>query len=186
MRPFLSLNAGEYLATAHIEREFRKAQVWMPSRDTGVDLLVSDRRRRHTVALQVKYSKDFLVTSRPGRFGPEYQKHLRACGWWTVDRTKLRDSTADYWIFVLQGFAARSEDYVIVPQGVLWRRLRGRTPTKQKVHVFLWVTEEEQCWDTRALSRDDELRIVSGDFHNAQSDYTEWLNNWKPIAQLNR
>jgi hypothetical protein len=86
----------------------------------------------------------------------------------------------------LQGFAARSEDYVIVPQGVLWRRLRNRTPTKRKVHVFLWVTEEEQCWDTRALTRADEYRILSGDFHNAQPDYIDWLNNWKPIARLNR
>ena len=105
MRPFFSLNAGEYLATAHIERHFKWADVWLPSRDTGVDLLVSGRRNGRTVGLQVKYSKDFLVTSRPGRFGPEHQKKLRASGWWTVDRDKLRDSRADYWIFVLQGFA---------------------------------------------------------------------------------
>jgi hypothetical protein len=144
--------------------------VRVPGRDTGVDLLVTDRRRRRTVALQVKYSKDFLVTSRPGRFGPAYQKQLRACGWWTVDRDKLHHSPADYWVLVVQGFAARSEDYVIVPPLELWRRLRHRTPSKRKVHVFLWVTEGNQCWDTRALSRDDEHRILSSDYRDSRRD----------------
>lgn len=186
MRPFFSLNAGEYLVVAHIERYFKRVDAWLPTRDTGVDLLVSDRQGRRTVGLQVKYSKDFLVTSRPGRFGPEYQKKLRACGWWTVDRNKLRDSRADYWILVLQGFAARSEDHVIIPQTVLWRRLRNRTPTKRKVHVFMWVTEDRQCWETRSLTRSDEHRILYGEYRSTEREYTEWLNNWKPIARLNR
>jgi hypothetical protein len=49
-----------------------------PVRDTGVDLLVSDHRNREAVSLQVKFSKDFLVT----HMAPEFQQQLRACGWW--------------------------------------------------------------------------------------------------------
>jgi hypothetical protein len=42
---------------------------------------LTDRCRRRTVALQVKYSKDFLP-----HMGAEIQKQLRARGWWTLDR----------------------------------------------------------------------------------------------------
>jgi hypothetical protein len=101
----------------------------VPTRDTGVDLLVSDRHNRRAVSLQVKFSKDWLVT----HMGPEFQQGLRACGWWKLNRDKLRLSGADFWVFVLLGFAARSVDFVVVPPRELLRRLdaihavRGRS-----------------------------------------------------------
>jgi hypothetical protein len=85
MRPLFTLHAGEYLVGAHIEQRFKRVNVWVPARDTGVDLLASDRANRGTVSLQVKFSKDFLVTHH----GPEFQKELRACGWWTIMRNPL-------------------------------------------------------------------------------------------------
>jgi hypothetical protein len=36
--------------------------VWIPTKDTGVDLLVSDRKNKKAVSLQVKFSRDFLAT----------------------------------------------------------------------------------------------------------------------------
>jgi predicted helicase len=74
MRPLFTVHAGEYLVGAHIEWRFKRVNVWVPVRDTGVDLLVSDEWNRQTVSLQVKFSKDFLVTHH----GPEFQKALRA------------------------------------------------------------------------------------------------------------
>jgi len=52
MKPLFTIHAGEYLVGSHIEQKFRRVNVWVPSRDTGVDLLVSDRRNRHAVSLQ--------------------------------------------------------------------------------------------------------------------------------------
>ncbi len=61
MKPIFSVHAGEYLTGSHIEGKFRHVNVWLPAKDTGIDLLVSDSTNRHTVSLQVKFSKDFLV-----------------------------------------------------------------------------------------------------------------------------
>jgi len=94
MKPLFTIHAGEYLVGALIEQRFKRLNVWIPLRDTGIDLLVSDRRNSRSVSLQVKFSKDFLVT----HMGPAFQKQLRACGWWTINRDKLRASPADYWI----------------------------------------------------------------------------------------
>jgi len=185
MRPFFSLHAGEQLVAAHIEQRFRRVQLWVPTRDTGVDLLVSGRNHRRTVALQVKYSKDFLVTN-PARFGPLFQQNLRACGWWTITRDKLQRSPADYWVFVLHGFAARTVDYVVIPPKELWRRIRMRTPTKTKVHLYLWTTAAGRCWETRDVKRTDELRILAGAYQNDRHDFTRWLDNWSSLTRLNR
>ena len=81
MRSLFTVHAGEYVVASEIERRFRRTNVWVPSRDTGVDLLVTDRRSRGALSLQVKFSKDFLAT----HMEPAFQKQLRACGWWTID-----------------------------------------------------------------------------------------------------
>src|SRR5450830_1590543 len=158
MKPLFTIHAGEYLVGSHIEQQFPHLNVWVPSRDTGVDLLVSDRRNRRAVSLQVKFSKDFLVT----HMGPVFQKELRACGWWTIDQRKLRTSPADFWVFVLLGFARRTVDFIIVPPRELWRRLRSIHGSQKMIQSYLWVTEGRQCWETRGLQRKDQLRIADG------------------------
>lgn len=182
MKPLFTIHGGEYLVGSHIETCFRRVSVWVPSRDTGVDLLVSDRRNRRAVSLQVKFSKDFLVT----HMNPLFQKDLRACGWWTIDRDKLRRSPADFWVFVLLGFAARTTDFVIIRPKELWRRLGSIHGSQEKIQSYMWVTERKRCWETRGLQREDQLRLADGRYREASRDLTKWLNNWTPVARLNR
>ena len=182
MKPLFMLHAGEYLVGAHIEQTFKRTNVWVPLRDTGVDLLVSDRQNRTSVSLQVKFSKDFLVT----QMGPEFQKQLRACGWWTINRDKLAKSPAGYWVFVLQGFASRSTDFVVVPREQLLRNLDAIHGRRKRIQVYIWVTEGDRCWEARELRRADQLRVADGTFKHPYRDLTRWLNNWKPVARLNR
>jgi len=60
MKPIFSIHAGEYLVGTHIEENYKNFNVWLPSKDTGVDLLVTDQANSKTASLQVKFSKDFL------------------------------------------------------------------------------------------------------------------------------
>jgi hypothetical protein len=182
MKPLFTIHAGEYLVAAHIEQRFKRASVWVPLRDTGVDLLVTDKRNRGSVSLQVKFSKDFLVT----HMGPEFQKELRACGWWTINRDRLSKSPADFWVFVLQGFASRSTDFVVIPRHELLKSLRAIHGRRKTIQVYIWVTEGNKCWETRGLGRADQLRVADGGFRHAHRDLTQWLNNWKPITRLDR
>src|SRR5690554_7689567 len=67
MQPLFTIHAGEYLVGSHIEQHLRdpngdKVNVWVPSKDTGIDLLVTDKTNKKTTSLQVKFSKDFLLT----------------------------------------------------------------------------------------------------------------------------
>jgi hypothetical protein len=181
MRPLFTIHAGEYLVGSYIERHFRRANVWVPSRDTGIDLLVSDRQNSHAVSLQVKLSKDWLVT----HVTSESRERLRACGWWNINRDKLRNSPADFWVFVLVGFASRTTDFVVVPTSELQERMKLLHDQQRRIHSFLWVTNSEKCWETRGLRRDDERKIADGKYTGVNRDFTKWLNEWTPIAQLN-
>lgn len=182
MRPLFTIHAGEYLVASYIEQRFKNVNVWIPSRDTGIDLLITDRRSRTSVSLQVKFSKDFLFT----HMRPIFQKHLRACGWWTINREKLRDSPADFWIFVLLGFRKGTADFVIVPTRTLRERMRSIHGSQRTIQSYLWVSERERCWETRGLSPKRQLQVAEAQFTEPHRDFTKWLNNWAPVNRLNR
>lgn len=59
MQPLFTIHAGEYLVGSHIEQHLRdpngdNVNVWVPSKDTGVDVLVTDKTNKKTTSLQVK------------------------------------------------------------------------------------------------------------------------------------
>lgn len=62
MRPIFTIHAGEYLVATKIEESFPSLRIWIPSKDSGVDLLVTDARQDKVASLQVKFSKDYLGT----------------------------------------------------------------------------------------------------------------------------
>jgi hypothetical protein len=79
MRSLFTVHAGEFLVGSEIESHIRHAAVWVPSKDTGIDLLVTSRRTYQPVSLQVKFSRDYAM-NEPG---------FVAFGWWTLDLKAL-------------------------------------------------------------------------------------------------
>lgn len=180
MRSLFSIHAGEFLVGSHIEREFRNLRVWLPSKDTGIDLLVTDSSCRRSLSLQVKFSRDFLATHMKS----VYQPKLRACGWWKFKRMSLVHSPADYWILVLIGFQLRSVDCVIIrPKELLARldEIHGRVPFFQS---YLWVTANKRCFETRGLREPECLAIAAGSFRSRARNFSRFLNNWRPLRTL--
>jgi len=179
MRPFFTVHAGEYLVGSEIERQFKQVNVWVPSRDTGIDLLMSSRKNRRTVSVQVKFSKDFLPHMKP-----ELQKSLRACGWWTINRDKLQTSPADYWVFVLLGFERHTTDFVIIRPSEFWKRHQASLGAGKIIQSYLWVTKDDRCWEARGLPVTDQQRIADGRFRDSSRDLTRWLNAWAVFKKL--
>ena len=142
MKPLFTIHAGEYLVGSHIESQFKDWRVWIPSKDTGVDLLVSNADNSKTASIQVKFSKDFLVTH--GK--PDHQSKLISCGWWTLNRQKLADSSANFWVFVLHSFNQKNMQYVIIEPQELYRRLNQMHSPAKVIQTYLWVTKAETCW----------------------------------------
>ena len=107
------------LGRQHIEREFKK-NIWVATKDTGVDLLGTNQKNTKTISLQVKFSKDFLSIMK---LPESVLGGLRSSAWFTLDREKIRRSTADLWVFVLAAFTKRPPDYVVIKPIELVKKL---------------------------------------------------------------
>jgi hypothetical protein len=177
MKPLFTVHAGEYLVGDYIDRNFPRWRIWLPSRDTGVDLLVTDTRNRKAVSLQVKFSKDYNPMH-----SPLLQSRLLAGGWWSHDTHKIRKSPADFWIFVLPSFAERETSFVILPPAELLRRFKAIHGTaKKRIDSYLRVTKTRQCWEARGLPNADQELIALDRFTDKNRDFTVFLNAWKQI-----
>lgn len=180
MKPIFTIHAGEYLTGEHVEREFPYLHVWVPTRDSGIDLLVSHPSTRKFASLQVKYSKDFKVT----HLAPSLQTSLRACGWWTLNRRKIEASPADYWVFVLYGFARASIDHIVIQPAELLDRLTRLHGEGSRYQVYFWTTVSGRCWETRGLKSSDQTAIAEDSFKNPQRDFSAFLGQWSCLSAL--
>jgi hypothetical protein len=140
MRSIFTVHAGEFIVGEHLERTYEGLNVWVPAKDTGVDLLVTNSTNSKGVSCQVKFSRDFPTTD----MGPEFQTPMRVCGWFTLTPTKIANSSAQFWVFVLIGSKARSRDYVVIEPSDLFKRLKEIHPNdygRGRFQVYLWVKE---------------------------------------------
>src|SRR5437879_27686 len=147
----------------------KDCRVWLPSKDTGVDLLVTDKNHRNGVSLQIKFSKDFMV------------RDFRAIGWWTLKPQKIASSLADLWVVVLYSFEGRQIHYVVIPPQRLFEILQGLHGAKQSIHTYICVGNNGQCWEARGLSKEEIQLVATGEYSNAARDLTEYLDNWAPL-----
>ncbi len=180
MKPMFTVHIGEYLVGDYIERAYPRWNVWVPSKDTGTDLLVTEAKNRKTVTLQVKFSKDF----NPTHGSPLLQSRLLAAGWWTHDPKKIQASSADFWVFVLPSFVEKQTSFIILPPTELLRRLRaihGRS--HRRIHSYLRVTKTKRCWETRGLATADQQLVALDRYSNVDREFTLFLNAWGQIEK---
>lgn len=186
MRSVFTIHAGEYLVGAEIERRFRDLRVWIPSKDIGIDLLVTDEHQNKVASLQVKFSKDHHATVRQTGEAPGSESG----GWWKFQRDKLAASPADYWVLTLYQFGIRDFDFIVIPPKELLARYDRLTPKAPVIQSYFSVikagaqkaksgaADRDRCWETRGLDQDSMLEIRSGEHGNQARDFSEYLNEW--------
>jgi hypothetical protein len=177
VKPLFTIHAGEFLVASYVEQRFKDYLVWLPSRDSGVDLLLTDKDCKKAVSIQVKFSRDFLATHMADSLRPG----LKACGWFTLNPQKLSKSTVNFWIFVLYPFNQKEVDFVIAPPSSILDRLTSLHGKQKTIQTYIWVTKKKRCWEARGLNRQDELLISNNLYRNSTRDLTLYLNNWAPI-----
>jgi len=172
-----TIHAGEYLVGLYVQKRLR-LNAWIPAKDTGIDLLVTDRENRRTISLQAKYGKDFLPEER----NPELREKLRCLSWFTLNRAKLEDSPAEFWVFVLHGFKSKVPDFMVIPTAELRRRMT-KLHNDKTLQVYFCTTGSNLCWEVRGLGH-DMLRIKDGVRNEPLRDFTQYLNKngWAAVT----
>jgi hypothetical protein len=176
MRTLFTIHAGEYLVGSEIERRFKKYRVWIPSKDIGIDLLVTGKNLKKTLSIQVKFSKDFHLALEP-----EFHEKLVSCGWFTLNASKIKKSPAAIWIFVLYNFHKGDMYYIIINPKELWRRYRQLNRKGKIIQSYFSVNSQGECWETRGLSKKEQIAVANGIYEEKARDFTSFLNNWKSL-----
>lgn len=167
MKPIFTIHAGEYLVASEVEQNFKNINIWIPSKDTGIDLLLTDERNKKTVSLQIKYSKDFNDIRHNKKFIGETE----STGWWTLNIDKISKSKADFWIFIIYNFLTKKCEYIIItPQEVLGK-IELPKQSKKNIQIYFRVTKKKKAFATRGFKK------------NIDTEMTVYLNNWKSIKE---
>jgi len=186
MKPIFTIHAGEFVFGERIEQKHKDLKLWIPSKDTGVDFLVTNKDHKKTTAVQVKMSKDY----RPQMAEiaqTNFEKRLRAGGWFRFQHKKLEESRADIWSLILIFHENKSKPVFINanPRRLLEKlmKIHGK---KQTYDVYPWVLKIKQegegkdkliCLDGRGLLKKDKELLSKGEF-NPDRDLQEFYENW--------
>jgi hypothetical protein len=180
MKPFYTIDAGEFLVASQIETEFPHVSLWFPAKDMGIDLLLLNQSTGANCTVQIKVSRDYLTTHMDDFFHPR----LECCGWITPKRSKIQNSTANYWIIGLHSFGSHRLSVLVISPQELLRRYDSIHGAKEKLQSYLWLTKSGKVFETRGLSKADQRRAIEEDAVEDQSrDFTPFSRNWDSIRQ---
>lgn len=179
MKPIFTIHAGEYLVATEIEKKFHDYNIWLPGKDTGIDLLITNKTNTKTTSLQVKYSKDFGNTHLKEIF----KREIKSIGWWTLSREKIKNSKADFWVFILYSLEEKIHDFVIIKPPELLNIFDNTGRTAYLIHCYITVTSRHNTvYETRGLKDYDMHQICANLYNDQHRDLKIYLNNWNPIT----
>jgi hypothetical protein len=182
MKPFYSIDAGEFLVGSAIEKRFPSVSLWFPAKDSGDDFLILNRESGRYCTIQVKISRDYLATHLDEALHP----HLQCCGWFTPSRSKIERSKSDFWILGLHSYGKQRLSLLVIrPEELLQRydRIHGRV---EQLQSYFWLTADGRVFETRGLKKSDQQKILDGTFSDSDRDFTAALEDWKPLAKALR
>ena len=188
MNPILKVNSFEYLAACRIEKlrapSGKKLRVWMPLKDAGIDLLITHGNNPvHNSTIQVKGSRDYLLKDEIN-----LPDAVKACGWWNLSSSKLKESEADFWVLVLRSLPAkknrkRGANYIIIKPAELLSKLAKTYGKRRAFPTYLWTTHDGRCMDMRGLRKSDKIAMADGSMTIPDSrNYSKYLENWDQIT----
>ncbi len=181
MKPIFTIHAGEYLVATEIEK-FRNYNVWLPGKDTGIDLLITNNTNTKATSLQVKYSKDFSTTYIKNKI---FRQDIKSVGWWTLNKAKIEKSKANFWIFVLYSLKEKTQDFIIIKPLELLKIFNNTNRTANLIHCYITVTNHDpaNAYETRGLNDKDIQQICKNCYKDKNRDLTVYLDNWKQITE---
>jgi hypothetical protein len=162
---------------SYIEDNFKNYNVWVPSKDTGIDLLVTNARNSKAVSIQVKFSKDYIPTYMTSEFKDKFV----SWGWWVLKQENIKKSKANLWVFVMQSFDNKSIECIVIPPKVLLQKLKRIHDDKSFFQSYLWVTKTRKCWETRQLAKSERIRLANDRYTDPARDFSKFYDNWESL-----
>lgn len=166
MTPIFTIHAGEYLVGSCLEKHHKHIRVWIPSKDDGLDLLLTSRACLEGISVQVKFSKDWkeIIKSQ------QVHRLVQSSSWIRINRRKLEATEAAWWVLVIYGFDRLKADFVVIKPSVLLAQLNEIHGRKVGIFsLYLTVTKQGLVFEHRKLGENslldtNKLRHTKYDF----------------------
>ncbi len=178
MKPNFTVRTGTHLVGTHLERTFRSCRVWIPTKKSGIDLLLTDASCSRTVPLQVKYSRDYVDSSAAD---PAFQAITRS-SFISVQRQKIEASPARYWVIVLQSFTSKSKRFLVITPSELLKHIEEHHGRQNTYRLYFTVVGETKCWELRCPIAEKRDALASGSIKPSR-DFSEFLDDWSRIRR---
>ncbi len=156
----------------------------MPLKDAGIDLLITHSNKpMHTPTIKVKGFRDYLLKDEIS-----LPDAVKACGWWNLSSSKLKESEADFWVLVLRSLPAkknrkRGANYIIIKPAELLSKLAKTHEKRPSFLTYLWTTHDGRCMDMRGLKKSYKIAMVNGNVTIPDSrNYSKYLDKWDQIT----
>lgn len=179
MKPLFTIHGGEYLFANEVESRFPSLQLWLPGKDIGIDFLVTNGQFQRPLSIQVKYSRDFNWTHGD----ITVKSKVRSAAWYSLTKSKLEHSIADYWVLVNYDGFRREADYFFIKPVELLGRFQQLNRNGERIECYITVTNNGKAYETRSLKKRDAQQIVTGALNNTNRDFTQYLNKWQIIQK---
>ena len=184
MRPIFTVHAGEFLVGEQIEKCFPELNVWIPSKDTGIDLLVTHKKdTSKSVTIQVKMSRTYKLAHAKD----DFDRKLLASGWFVLSHDKIEKSLADFWIFVIVSHEWKMKPkYIIIPPSELLSRLVNIHGKSKNYHFYPWVLETGIALQGRGLSKKEKHKLTTGSLKLGERELSPYLEYWTPFENIKK
>lgn len=181
MKPIFTVHAGEFVFGEIVEKRFPDLRLWMPTKDTGVDYLVTDALCENSISVQVKMSRDY----RPSFLESEFERELLAAGWFVFSHSSLENSAAKIWSLILVSHERKRKPiFVNISPRALLKCLVQTHGVKKTYHLYPWVLKNGVCMEGRGMKKADKKDFLSGSFELRSRDMTTSLENWDFLVKI--
>jgi hypothetical protein len=180
MKPLFTIHAGEYLFANEFYRKYPNYNLWIPAKDEGIDFLISDPKNEKTLSIQVKYSRDYNVL----QLDDVLRTRLKTIGWFHLNRKKLQDSKADYWVLInYEGFT-KATDFFFIRPNILFNVYSSLGRKGDIIDSYLWVMQDRnKAYETRGINKSEKNEILMGNCPNTYRNFSYFLNKWEVIQK---
>jgi hypothetical protein len=168
------------LVASRIQKKHKEYVVWLPSTDKRVDLIVTNPPNMKMASIKIWRSKNFNHLNTP------FASDFKYFGWWTLPVEKTTP-TIDLCVLICRGSTEKETSLVVAEHGDFIERLVGLRQghaNKGMVSTYLWITNNNQCWETRELNQEEKVSIGKGEFRNPKRDFTSYLDSWDRLERI--
>jgi hypothetical protein len=166
---------AEDIVKNEIQKKFKtKYNVWIPSKDTGIDILLTDQENKKTVSLQVKWSKNYTEDSL---------NKNSYWGWFQFKKKKIENSKADFWVLVIPSNYEKKFQFVIIKPQELMNMYEVNGLSQDIINSYIDICDDK-VYESRGLTKEERLhQTLQPNEKVSTRELSQYLNSWEKVIE---